>query len=174
MNCCISAFCNKQYWLSDCIFPSTGNHAGCIFNFFLNSLFETKTSLLCTSTVVASLLFWKCWVFFLLAVMSLYWNKVHRPASSEWSLTLGCSEMIFYTWQNTHVQDAKIYLAEWPLLPQRGCSECYHHSPVVNDAVVWQGRSRSCFFSSANKTNTFLFSCGSKDISLTTDVPRKC
>lgn len=56
--------------------------------------------------------------------MCLYWNKVHLSASSEWPLSLGCSEIIFCMLQNSHVEDVKIYLAELPVLQQQECSEC--------------------------------------------------
>lgn len=87
--------------------------------------------------------------------MSLYWNKVHLSASAEWPLSLGCSEMIFCMLQNSHVEDMKIYLAECPLLQQHECSECHCHSPVVNDAVGWQGESKRRFLSSASETKAF-------------------
>lgn len=90
---------------------------------------------------------------------------MHWQASSEWSLPLGCSEIIPCVLQNSYVQDTKIYRAKWHLLQHHGCSGCHHHSPVVNDVVVWQGKSKNCFFSSANRKKKYasLFSCGSKD-----------
>ena len=146
---------------------ATKHQYPCMINVFLDCLFETKASQFCTSMVVASLLFWKCLVFswrLCLSVGIKYTFRVVTYSSMLWNNFLHNTEQLSV--------DAKIYLAEWHL-QECGCSECHCQSLVVNDAKVWQGESLSRF-SLDNKTNTFLFSCGSKDISLIMDLPKKC